>query len=239
MKKFVSFTLAEVLITLVIIGIITAILVPVVIQNHKKTETSTKLKKFYSTMSNALRLAETEEGVPFAQWEMPVDTPTFDTFFKQHFSKYFSYYKTTDRFYLADEDENGEWTTPYKGPIDTPFYFVYLNDGTIMSFSGDLTYGHLYIYIDINGEKRPNEAGRDIFGFDLYSQGDIDYYKEHYGFELKHLVSYLNYNWTKQEIIDGCAQSMDNVKDPDPAWACSYLLQSSGWEFTKDYKKRL
>ena len=62
MKKIKSFTLAEVLITLVVIGIIAAITVPVVMANHKRTETASKLKKFYSTMLNATKLAELEEG---------------------------------------------------------------------------------------------------------------------------------------------------------------------------------
>ncbi len=37
-----SFTISEVLITLVIIGIIAAFTIPVILQNHKETETSAK-----------------------------------------------------------------------------------------------------------------------------------------------------------------------------------------------------
>ena len=64
-----GFTLAEVLITLVVIGIIAAITVPVVMANHKRTETASKLKKFYATMSEAIKLSEIENGLQTYEWE--------------------------------------------------------------------------------------------------------------------------------------------------------------------------
>ena len=44
MKINEGFTLSEVLITLVIIGIIAAVTVPVIMANYKKAETAAKLK---------------------------------------------------------------------------------------------------------------------------------------------------------------------------------------------------
>ena len=49
LKNNKSFTLSEVLITLVVIGIIAAITVPVIMANHKKTEASSKLKILCNT----------------------------------------------------------------------------------------------------------------------------------------------------------------------------------------------
>ncbi len=60
-KKY-GFTLAETLITLVIFGIISAITIPVCIDNYKRQSVPVKLKKFYSNMNNALRLWYTESG---------------------------------------------------------------------------------------------------------------------------------------------------------------------------------
>ena len=59
-----GFTLAEVLITLGIIGIIAALTLPVLIANHKEKQTVTKLKKVYSTFSNAYIQAINEYGTP-------------------------------------------------------------------------------------------------------------------------------------------------------------------------------
>ena len=60
MKK--GFTLAEVLITLGIIGIVAAMTLPAVVQKKQKLETSARLKKFYSTMQQAIIYSETENG---------------------------------------------------------------------------------------------------------------------------------------------------------------------------------
>ena len=60
--KFKGFTLAEVLITLGIIGIIAAMTLPTVIQKYRKQEVETKLAKFYSVMNQALKLSISENG---------------------------------------------------------------------------------------------------------------------------------------------------------------------------------
>ncbi len=53
MKNYSGFTLAEVLITLGIIGVVAALTMPSVINNYKEKETIAKLKKTYSVLSQA------------------------------------------------------------------------------------------------------------------------------------------------------------------------------------------
>lgn len=62
MGKKLAFTLAEVLITLGIIGVVAALTLPALISNYKKQETTARLKKFYSTMSQAIILSENDNG---------------------------------------------------------------------------------------------------------------------------------------------------------------------------------
>ncbi len=69
MKRNKGFTLAEVLITLVVIGIIAAITVPIIMQNNKKKTYVTKMKKFYSSLSQAIKLAEAEQGLSSLDWD--------------------------------------------------------------------------------------------------------------------------------------------------------------------------
>ena len=57
-----AFTLAEVLITLGIIGVVAALTMPVLIENHKKQVIISKLDKAYSTISNAYVLAKESNG---------------------------------------------------------------------------------------------------------------------------------------------------------------------------------
>lgn len=60
MKK--GFTLAEVLITLGIIGIVAAMTLPTVINDSTERETVAKVKKFYSVMNQALLMAISKHG---------------------------------------------------------------------------------------------------------------------------------------------------------------------------------
>jgi prepilin-type N-terminal cleavage/methylation domain-containing protein len=57
-----GFTLAEVLITLGIIGVIAALTMPALIQNHNDRAAVVKVKKMYSVIANAVHLWQVEEG---------------------------------------------------------------------------------------------------------------------------------------------------------------------------------
>ena len=57
-----AFTLAEVLITLAVIGVVAAMTIPVLIQNYKKRVATVRLKKFVSVMEQAIKLSEIDNG---------------------------------------------------------------------------------------------------------------------------------------------------------------------------------
>ncbi len=61
-----GFTLAEVLITLGIIGVVAAMTIPTLIANTHKRQYTTALKKAISTLSNAARMSEAQFGYDFA-----------------------------------------------------------------------------------------------------------------------------------------------------------------------------
>ena len=63
LKRKVAFTLAEVLITLGIIGIVATMTLPVLIEQHEKKVTAVKLEKFYTIMSQAVLRWRTEEDI--------------------------------------------------------------------------------------------------------------------------------------------------------------------------------
>lgn len=68
MKKFFGFTLAEVLITLGIIGVVAAITIPSLMAKISEIQNRTKLKAAYSLLSRSLKLAQ-EDGEDFTTWE--------------------------------------------------------------------------------------------------------------------------------------------------------------------------
>ena len=57
-----AFTLAEVLITLGIIGVVAAMTMPALIQRNNNKIVETRLQKFYSVMNQAIKLAEVDYG---------------------------------------------------------------------------------------------------------------------------------------------------------------------------------
>ncbi len=59
-----TFTLAEVLITLGIIGVVAALTLPAIVSTTKNKELETGLKKGYSTLAQALKMYEQENGYP-------------------------------------------------------------------------------------------------------------------------------------------------------------------------------
>ena len=63
-----AFTLAEVLITLGVIGVVAALTLPQVIQHYKRVEVETKLKRVYSIMNQAILESESVNG-PQEHWE--------------------------------------------------------------------------------------------------------------------------------------------------------------------------
>lgn len=72
-----GFTLAEVLITLGIIGIVAALTIPTLIQSYKEKYYITHLKKSYSVLQNAFQMAIAEHG-PINQWGLTLTNTDWD-----------------------------------------------------------------------------------------------------------------------------------------------------------------
>ena len=62
MNRRIAFTLAEVLITLGIVGVVAAMTMPALIANYQNKELLVRVKKTYSTFCNAVNLAMSQSG---------------------------------------------------------------------------------------------------------------------------------------------------------------------------------
>lgn len=152
-KKLFAFTLAEVLITLGIIGIVSAITMSTLIKNYQKTVWTNQLKKTYSTLNQALLKYLADEGVT-----------TFNNSDVRKFDILKKYLVTTDIKKL----ENYKYTFLNDNTEQLDFIgknVMFLADGSILLSVSDI---NRYLF-DINGLKGPNKYGRDIFIFMLYS----------------------------------------------------------------------
>ena len=167
LKCIFSFTLAEVLITLVIIGIIAAITVPTIMANATKRETIAKLKKNYSILQQATHLSQIDYG-PSRYWYNDVErnsTKFFNTYYKQHLQigqKCSDY--TSCGYNERYPWKKGDGSTYMNAMIeeDDTRYYTFLNDGTFLYIATLASVVPNFI-IDINGTKKPNVLGRDVF----------------------------------------------------------------------------
>ena len=91
-----AFTLAEVLITLGVIGVIAAMTLPSVIKHYQQQATVNQLKKAYSEFSQALHKAEVDNGLMetwnFANLTTPLEKATY---FGENYL--FPYIKTVEK----------------------------------------------------------------------------------------------------------------------------------------------
>lgn len=166
--KRAAFTLAEVLITLGIIGVVAAMTMPSLIQNYQEKATVTKLKKCYSLVSQAYVSILNDEGGS--------DTLQAgdDLEMMEKFGKYLKYQKTCGRNKgcfpnVTYKSVTGNGYSKWEDDT-TDRSRAILTDGTLIMFNKSAMWGggnYLYaqIYVDINGFKGPNQLGRDFFYF--------------------------------------------------------------------------
>ena len=158
-----AFTLAEVLITLGIIGVVAALTLPTLIQNHQKQVYVTQLKKAYSTINNAMNKMAADEGV--VDWSqtcfgnyvsMENENECFERLTKQ-----LNILNSKKR----GENCNADWCRSSIDEWATLSSFILITqDGAQYIFEC----GMPNLVVDVNGPtKGPNLEGRDIFKFNV------------------------------------------------------------------------
>jgi len=165
-KTQTGFSLAEVLIILVIIGVIASITIPTLQQNINDAQLKTAWKKAYSDISQALNQMKHDQGGNFKESLKPLSL-------KPALMEYLKVTKNCDNCGCF-----GAYTKPafnYKTlsniPIPNTHLFddgqFVLNNGMFISIENSAYY-HI-IWVDINGyQKPPNTIGRDVFGIQVF-----------------------------------------------------------------------
>ena len=200
-----GFTLSEVLIAITIIGVIASITVPIAMTGTRRTEFSGRLKKFYSIINQA-QIRSAAIGTNWDIWcedaskDYDTSTKSTEDFAKKYLLPHISTFKTSV--------EKGKYT-------------IYLNDGTSFYLTKEQC---IHFFYDVNGAKRPNVSGRDIYRF-TYCPTSID--KSVIEAEPGVLLAYF---WksgkTRKEAVKACKSNPDT---------CSKLLMMDQWQYRKDY----
>lgn len=235
-KKIVGFTLAEVLITLVIIGVVAAMTVPSLMSNTNHEETLAKTKKAYSSLSQCVMRSKFDNG-PIEEWYEIAEKKApnyYNLFFKPYLQgttncldyKECGYKSVAPWKYL--NGNKYDWHITNEGKSR---FFFYMADGTFVAvqtgsypcveynkdgvcIKSELAFAsEPTIIIDINGNRNPNTIGKDVF--------------------------FLNFNNEKGTVPYCNAQSTNyvnnNCKKKGNGSCCLKKLVGSGWRYDATY----
>jgi len=153
-----GFTLAEVLVTLVIIGVVAALTIPAAINRIQREELRSQFKKAVSTTFQVIQKMKADYGdIVYISANDSV------TDFRNRFMSYFSVVCKSNcvdlskyKNYINKNDEN-------IGYIGTNAFIS--SDGSSFAFHKGSS-GNIYVTIDVNGpQKKPNRWGYDTFTF--------------------------------------------------------------------------
>ena len=201
-----AFTLAEVLITLVVIGVIAAITVPVMVQSYKKRVASEKIVQFYSM----LKQAEAKSKIQGKDWKDWADTASSSSDNTATTAKNFAHYYLLPYLQYTKTEINGK------------DFNVYLNNGSYFKMEKNYCIDFM---LDINGTKKPNVEGKDIFWF-IYCP---------YSWKNDKTAAVIRPNGigtynTRTSALNACKQA---------GKTCIALLYFDSWEFKSDYPYKI
>ena len=221
-----AFTLAEVLITLAIIGVVAAMTIPTLTANYNKKVIETRLAKFYSIMNNAIALSEIDNG-PKENWnfvEQKVDENNEYISQLDDNNKFFSKYIIP--YLKIVHTENAT----FKGMDVLLYYFA---DGSAFC----ITYvdsHHIYYF-----PKKPNEK--------TLNNGDTENGTTHFAFAFKPIATTAIYKYhenlgiepykfqwdgNNESLVTGSIYSCDNS-----GMYCTALIQANSWEIPDNYPR--
>ena len=244
-KRF-AFTLSEVLITLGIIGIVAAIVTPVLIQNYEKQETAAKVKAAYSILSQAINDSISENG--------DIDSWDFSLLYKDFANKYLVPYLKISEICdsvacIRSKMEDGRYFRGYyelNGEKNAGIMYSFiLNNGMIVMMN-QTTLNLVVITVDINGNSGKNTLGRDIFAFYLLNHSSptaLNWTKKYSaGLYLGGVgeSGTLHAGKTRDELLSASSHRACNKETTSGGHggvgtACAAVIAKDGWRITKGY----
>ena len=172
-----GFTLAEVLITLGIIGIVAALTLPTVINNTKKKEHQEALKKAYSTLQQAFLMYQNDIGEVPTKSSFNTETGGFKKAILPYFQVAIDCGLGTNFYDCVRGGGSPYYNYNNTAKPDTGL----LNDGQFITadgmmylFENSRNGKYIFVSVDVNGYKRlPNKWGHDLFTFELTDDGKL------------------------------------------------------------------
>lgn len=180
-----AFTLAEVLITLGIIGVVAAMTMPTLINQYQEKVADARSKKLKSILANGYKLMMAKEEVLTLN-ELPIMSNLYNpSVLSSEHKKAFQIIDDTNSNFDASTLPT-EYTTSDNSTFSFDWeslpYIFRISDGSVFGIEpidkpeNPPNYviaiqNNLQIAVDINGPEGPNKAGQDFFGFALSDIG--------------------------------------------------------------------
>ena len=248
--KHLAFTMAEVLITLGIIGIIAAITIPNLMGTYRKKVVETELQRAFSIISQTIRMSEVKNENA-AYWAYPSEGAGTSAPGSAQAEQFINIYIKPYIKYLKVEKEDLD----VKYADGTPSYLAnYINkapqfilaDGLFLQFmprensvEAD-THGYIMnVYVGTTNMRKKEEfvEGKNLFAFTM----NIDESSGKVGLEPQH---YLNWSCQKlqtnrQNFIDNCYKNQRETSGVSSSIYCTYMIYCNNWTVPKDYPIKL
>lgn len=167
-----ALTTAELMIALTIIGVIAALVLPSIIENYQNRIYTTKLKKTYMALSNAVEQASVDNGVSAFKYT-PYAANYSKSAVKSFFDRYFNIINKNNAFadkykivqgHVYTEEEIAAIQERNSG-VSKNYQTATLNDGQAIAMLCETASDNCYVFLDVNGKDEPNMEGRDMFSF--------------------------------------------------------------------------
>ena len=248
-----AFTLAETLITIGIIGIVAAITIPPLVSKHREQVAVNKLRKTYALLKNAESMAINDYG-DINGWDfIDLTTPStgaHPSLNTRVFDKYYAPYLKTGKCKYTATIKAANGTSMMS--IYAGMHYVCLPDGIVLyGNTQNSGYTGTLVYVDLNGEKKPNIVGKDVFT--LFINRPVyksdDYNTSSYRVVPKCPVGIStcfagpyqgaagNY-WKGDEetMIKHCTGGSDSIYTiAQLGNSCAYMIEQAGWKIPKNY----
>lgn len=234
-----AFTLAEVLITLGIIGVVAAMTLPILISNNNKKVAETQLKQAYSLLNQALKLSEAENGSAI-YWDWSImgngtsvmTTPEgqsafFDTYFKPYLKKIKYGNETTVPIY--DDSGNRLWNCNR--------YMYTLVNGQSILFSMHNTASGIENknYLGVFAIQTTNTPKKAIQGKNVFSFAFLNNNKNIMIEPRSYPIWTCSYMENNRETFKRMCKGYSGNSGISPSTWCTYMIYCNEWQIPKDY----
>ncbi len=233
-KRILGFTLAEVLITLGVIGIVVALTIPVLYNKYQQKVTEVRFERIYSDLTKAFNSGAIENGEEYfmQSWQMPYNDYieyVYQNYLKPHI-------RMMDVVTMDDLNKKYKAKNPQKAFWNWSQHIFIIDKRTFISFDSD---AKTILVVLLNNDNFDFSNIKD--GVNLFSLGtpfccnndkcaSLSSCPNH---NLKPISAWTNY--PTEKLVEFCKEGKDIAWQGGKRGFCTQALIQNGFKFPKGY----